>query len=99
MFVRADLMPHQIKIIDIRVERLKDISNEDCLKEGILNKNSGNHRHKKANSFYFTGGKHEWDNSFSTPRQAFANLIDRISGKGTWQRNPWVFVYEFILVK
>lgn len=35
MFVKADLMPHRIRITNIRVERLQDISEEDCLKEGI----------------------------------------------------------------
>lgn len=35
-FVRADLMPHQIKITDIKIERLHDISDEDCFKEGII---------------------------------------------------------------
>lgn len=99
MYVRADLMPHMVKVTGIKAERLRDISNEDCLKEGILNKNSGNHRHKRANPFYFAGGKHGWDNSFSTPRQAFAALIDKVSGKCTWKRNPWVFAYEFELVQ
>ena len=36
MFVRADLMPHQIRITDIKVERLQDISKKDCFKEGII---------------------------------------------------------------
>ena len=35
MFVRADLMPHRIRITDIRVERLQNISDKDCLREGI----------------------------------------------------------------
>lgn len=34
-----------------------------------------------------------------TPHEAYAILIDRISGKGTWDSNPWVFVYEFEIVK
>lgn len=32
-------------------------------------------------------------------REAYATLIDRISGKGTFESNPYVFVYEFELVK
>jgi hypothetical protein len=31
------------------------------------------------------------------PRKAYAALIDSINGKGTWDRNPYVFVYDFIL--
>ena len=30
--------------------------------------------------------------------EAFAALIDKVSGKGTWKSNPWVFVYEFELM-
>jgi hypothetical protein len=25
----------------------------------------------------------------------FAALIDKVSGRGTWDRNPWVFAYTF----
>ena len=35
MFVRADLMLHQIRIVNVRFEHLQDISDDDCLKEGI----------------------------------------------------------------
>lgn len=28
-----------------------------------------------------------------------AALIDKVSGRGTWESNPWVVVYEFELVK
>lgn len=37
--------------------------------------------------------------SFCTPQGAYSYLIDKISGKGTWERNPYVFVYDFELVK
>ena len=36
MYVRAGLMPHQIRITGIRCERLQDISDEDCMKEGVV---------------------------------------------------------------
>ena len=35
MFVRADLMPHHIKITDVKVERLQDISDDDIIREGV----------------------------------------------------------------
>lgn len=35
----------------------------------------------------------------STPREAFAALIDKVSGRGTWESNPYVVVYGFELVK
>lgn len=97
MFVRGVLMPHLIRITNVCVERLQDISDEDCIREGVRKKSD--FPHKKSLPFYFDGGKHSWDNSFSTPRQAFAALIDKVSGKGTFASNPWVFVYEFELVK
>jgi len=89
MFVRADLMPHRIRITDVKVERLQDISDEDCLREGIV---AGDY-----DLYGFRNSKH-WD-TFRTPREAFAALIDKVSGKGTWESNPYVFVYEFELVK
>lgn len=90
MFVRADLMPHHIRITDVKMERLQDISDDDCLKEGL--KVSGNGR------FCFqqmVAHKLSINKYFDTPRQAFASLIDKISGKGTWKCNPWVIVYSF----
>lgn len=36
---------------------------------------------------------------YNTQREAFAILIDKVSGRGTWERNPWVVVCEFELVK
>ena len=93
MFVRADLMPYQIRITNVRVERLKDISDEDCIREGILEDCPG------VQYSFPTEIGYCCQYPFSTPREAFAALIDKISGKGTWKSNPWVFVYEFELVK
>lgn len=96
MFVRADKMLHRIRITDIRAERLQEISDEDCIAEGI-----------KKNPEVLRG---MWEFSYikdvtlkfemsTTPRGAYAKLIDHISGKGTWASNPYVFVYEFELIK
>lgn len=86
MFVRADLMPHHIKITDVKIERLRDVSEEDALREGIC---------ELAFSYYLPNG---YGKSFNRPREAFACLIDKVSGKGTWESNPWVVAYSFELV-
>lgn len=93
MFVKADLMPHHIKITGVKVERLQDISDEDCLKEGIY-EDSGDDKFPPSIFYDFEGNK---DDGFDTPREAFAALIDKVSGEGTWERNPFVWVYEFKL--
>lgn len=99
MFVRADLMPHHIRITDVKMERLRDISEEDCLKEGIVFIESLSATGEDA---YFFAVKRKvrqmYDNIlkfFSSPQRAYADLIDKISGRGTWKRNPWVVVYTF----
>lgn len=92
MYVRADLMPYRIRITAIRCERLQDISDADCLKEGIR-------FIPEIDKFYFEDVRREEGFYFNNHRTAFASLIDKVSGRGTWKRNPWVMVYEFELVK
>ena len=92
MFVRAERMPHAIRITNIRIERLQDISEEDCLKEGIWrDENVG----LEGTTYWYHGLA---NSSFRTPQEAYASLIDSISGKGTWASNPYVFVYDFELI-
>jgi len=94
LFVRADLMPHHIRITDIKIERLQDISDEDCLKEGIYKGQCGSVDTHFMDAYYYKGDIQP----YCTPRDAFAELIDKVSGKGTWASDPYVFVYEFELI-
>lgn len=94
MFVRADLMPHHIRITDIKVERLQNISDEDCLKEGIYKGQCGSADTHFMDVYYYKGDIQP----YCTPRGAFAALIDKVSGKGTWLKNPYVFCYSFKLI-
>lgn len=91
MFVRADLMIHHIRITNIKWEMLRDISDEDCMKEGIT---KGKFKDFPREMFFpYTGCKDE--EVCYTPKAAFSVLIDKVSGKGTWDENPWVWVYEY----
>ena len=96
MYVRAALMPHQIRITGIRCERLQDISDEDCFREGII---ESWYESTDTTTYGYADEKKGTAVEFDTPRKAFASLIDRVSGKGTWASNPWVVAYEFELVK
>ena len=86
MFVKAEFMPNFIKFTDLKVERLQDISDEDCMKEGIFDTKSDRIYH-----YRFPNSQRNYMN----PREAFAALIDKVSGRGTWHLNPWVFAYTF----
>lgn len=107
MFVRADLMPHHIRITKIRMERLQDISDEDCLKEGICRSDIKNtlwgvapiRGEGESGTTYEHSvlGYGPW-HLFPSVKRAYASLIDRISGKGTFEGNPYVFVYDFELI-
>jgi len=103
LFTKAELMPHHIRITNIKIQRLQEISNEDCLKEGIIKT-----IHKSADGEW---GRYYWHHGvtssncpygqykeYSSPLEAFASLIDCVSGKGTFKSNPYVFAYEFELI-
>lgn len=94
LFVKSRLMPHHIRITNIKIERLQDISDKDCLKEGIYKGQCGSADTHFMDAYYYKGDIQP----YCTPREAFAALIDKVSGKGTWESKPYVFVYEFELI-
>jgi len=91
LFMPEKYARHFIEITDVRAERLCDISDQDCFKEGI--------------SARFVEVLNWWQYGLmgneihGTPQEAYAALIDKIYGKGTWAKNPFVFVYTFKLIK
>jgi hypothetical protein len=91
MLVPASMCKYHIRITNIKVERLQDISDNDCIAEGIKCFPSD----VMPDLYTFEGVPENW----KTAREAFARLIDKVSGKGTWNRNPYVFAYTFELVK
>lgn len=106
MFVRADLMPHHIRITNIKIERLQDISDEDCLAEGVVKvTHTVPTKAPQCLISYYpclslkeAADKVGWGITYSTPQLAFAALIDKVSGRDTWGSNPYVFAYEFELI-
>lgn len=95
MYVKSDLMPHHIKITNIRCERLQDISTDDCMKEGIYCS------HIKAiddaYSYDATNDRFKPKRWYRTPIEAYKMLSCKLHLH--WGNNPLVFVYDFELVK
>ena len=120
MFVKAKIMPFRIRITNIKVERLQDISEEDCQREGIvpitwrqwLEQDINDLSPQKYKDWdvwtlpkFIDGLSDPWKESdpdeyiAKEPRTAFAILISKLMGKKVWESNPWVFAYEFELMK
>ena len=108
MFVKSALMPNLIEITKVRVERLQDISEGDCLAEGIAKEqvrieydepiDTVLYSFENSKSLKKYTSKYSLCGYYNTPKEAFSDLINAISGRNTWERNPYVFAYEFKLV-
>lgn len=91
LFMPQSAARHFIKITGVIAERLQDISEEDCIKEGITQ----HHIIRLGRVWYESGVIISGLSGWPTARKAYAALIDHINGNGTWERNPWVWVYDF----
>ena len=89
LFMPQSAARYFIKITDVRFERLQEITEDDCIKEGIEG-----YSHD-SRSFIFG-----WEGNmiYQSHIEAYAALIDQINGKGTWESNPFVFVYDYELM-
>lgn len=99
LFVKADLMKNFVEITDVRFERLQDITDDDIMREGIVHApvSAKDLKTGEIGDFaYFVITKKEVKHIIHTnARDAFAGLINVISGKGTWESNPWVWVFDY----
>jgi len=72
-----------LEIACVRVERLRDISDEDCIAEGIGLAESA------------IGVQMTHPTGESMPRSLYRAVWERLNGSGSWDVNPWVWVVKF----
>lgn len=72
-----------LEIVEVRVERLQEISREDAIAEGITLHPA--HHHRSSASIY-------------GPVATYRDLWESINGAGSWDTNPWVWAITFKLV-
>jgi hypothetical protein len=75
------------KITCVRVQRINDISDQDCIAEGIERLPSGAWNEYRNNR----PGNVGWER----PRSSYETLWSSINGPDSWSQNPWVWVIEF----
>lgn len=98
LFMPESVARYFIEITGVRCERLQDITEEDCIKEGIIeNKEAKPIGYPFGIKFPFNNGIEKAN--YSTAKEAYAALYDKINGKGTWEKNEYVWVYDYKLVK
>lgn len=73
-----------LEVTGVRVERLKDISADDCMAEGaVVHRNTGDLLDRGII-------KDDW-----RWRNQYHALWEEINGPDSWEANPWVWVIEF----
>lgn len=97
LFMPSKYARYFIKITDAEWMHLKDISFDDCLREGVTFQTYAIVKNC-SNPSYVSFSNGLTSNRFSSAREAFAELIDLIDGKGTWNSDPIVMRYEFKLI-
>ena len=83
-----------LKVTGVRAERLQDISEADAIKEGVEPNPIFNN--KCYRDYLWTkdpfpdAGQH-----CRSAKDSFMTLWEEINGFDSWEKNHWVFVYEF----
>jgi len=79
-----------LEVVGVRVERLQDISDSDCIAEGIV---AVGEPGLLASGASVQVGK--LGSRYSTARNLYSQLWESIHGPGSWARNEWVWVVDF----
>ena len=79
-----------LEVVSVRVERLQEISEDDCLAEGIAQI-----VRESLPGFQQCG---EYDVIDIDPAAEYLELWESINGHGSWHANPWVWVVEFKVI-
>jgi hypothetical protein len=86
-----------LEVVDVRVERLQDISEEDAIAEGIQRYEYGGEWGVEWHSVGYGTQRLALSVMSSCAKNAFLKLWDSINAKKGfgWDTNPWVAVYTF----
>lgn len=96
--------PHMLKkdaydfrrVTNVRIEKLQDISEEDCIAEGIKKVSKDGEIFKYCIYDKKDYSSTPWQNTPRNPKEMYKSIWDPSAKEGyKWINNPFVFVYEF----
>lgn len=91
-----------LKVTDVRVERVKHISEADAVREGLKECSTGLPE-DELRIWGTPGPQGQFDPELAayTPREAFRRLWDSINSKRGygWDENPWVIAISFEVIR
>lgn len=85
-----------LEIVEVRVERLQEISEEDAIAEGVQPISGHPYSWK---SYRFGKAVASDVHCEQTARDSYRTLWESINGAGSWGTNPWVWAITFKRVK
>lgn len=102
-----------LRITDVRVQRLQEISREDAIAEGATSKPDDGPFHRTRSPIWSmdwpaTKPAEGWGHvSMGSPQYAFANYVNRIHGgprwnlkpTNAWNENHWVWAISFEVIR
>jgi len=92
IFMPREACRIRLKVTDVRVERLNDISEDDALSEGVERLPNAKNELMAYRSYLTTPEKQIVP---CFPYVSFRTLWQSINGRESWDANPWVWVYTF----
>ncbi|MDW9902130.1 hypothetical protein GOA77_09670 [Sinorhizobium meliloti] len=82
-------------VTEVRVERLQDITNEDCIAEGVpVHPNENAPRVGPTQDAF--AREHGLISHYGA---SYRRVWEDINGNGSWDDNPWVAAYSFRVIK
>ena len=91
IFMPKALSRIKLRITNVRCERLQDITEEDCIKEGIRSVVATDKNYPFYKDYRYPDVSY-W---FEDAKKSYQSLWESINGKKSWEENPFVWVIEF----